>query len=88
MTLAPLHKTIVVGVNEKGYRIGSDHHNHNPRISDVVVDALRDLHEDYQIGYSTLSKIFNLNKHTIFMLFILIIKFYDLILHPEKLLCL
>ena len=51
MTLAPLHKTIVVGVNEKGYRIGSDHHNHNPRISDVVVDAGNDL-ESYELGLS------------------------------------
>ena len=66
MTLTAIKtKLKVIGVNQKGYRIGSDHHNHNPKITDHVVDALRDLHEDYGIGYSTLAKIFNLNKHTI-----------------------
>tara|TARA_B100001057_G_scaffold448859_1_gene489551 strand:- start:1 stop:267 length:267 start_codon:yes stop_codon:yes gene_type:complete len=66
MTLTAIKtKLKVIGVNQKGYRIGSDHHNHNPKITDVVVDALRDLHEDKGIGYSTLAKIFNLNKHTI-----------------------
>jgi len=65
MTASTPVKTLVIGVNSKGYRINSYHHNHNPKISDVIVDALRDLHEEDGIGYSTLSKIFNLNKHTI-----------------------
>ena len=49
MTLATTKITpLVVGVNEKGYRVGADHHNST--ISEITVDALRDLHEDYGIG--------------------------------------
>ena len=55
---------IVVGVNEKGYRVGMCHHNST--ISDTIVDALRDLHEDYGIGYGTLAKMFpNISRGTI-----------------------
>jgi hypothetical protein len=64
MTLATTKIThLVVGVNEKGYRVGADHHNST--ISDITVDALRDLHEDYGIGYGTLSKIFNISRGTV-----------------------
>jgi len=50
----------VVAVNENGYRIGSSHHN--ARISDDVVDKIRDLHEDEAIGYRRLAKMFNLTR--------------------------
>ena len=63
MTLATKVTRIVVGVNEKGYRVHQCHHNCT--IPDVVVDALRDLHEDYGIGYGSLSKMFNISRGTI-----------------------
>ena len=63
MTLTTQVTRIVVGVNEKGYRVGTCHHNCT--ISDILVDALRDLHEDYGIGYGTLSKMFNISRGTI-----------------------
>ena len=61
MTLATTKIThLVVGVNEKGYRVGADHHNST--ISDITVDALRDLHEDYGIGYGCLSIMFGISR--------------------------
>ena len=52
MTLAAFRtKTKVVGVSESGHRVAEDHPNHNPQITQVIVDALRELHEDYGIGY-------------------------------------
>jgi len=63
MTLAPVHKTVVVGVNSKGYRVNEDHVRCT--IPNYIVDALRDLHEDFGIGYGTLAKIFNMNRYTI-----------------------
>ena len=51
MTLAAVRpKTIVVGVTDSGHRCSEDHHNYNGRITQVIVDALRELHEDYGIG--------------------------------------
>ena len=48
MTLAAVRpKTIVVGVTDTGHRCSEDHHNYNGRITQVIVDALRELHEDY-----------------------------------------
>ena len=35
-----------MGITEQGYRTGSSHHNYNGRITQVVVDALRDLNEE------------------------------------------
>ena len=63
MTLSTLEKTIVVGVNDKGYRVNECHHQCT--IPNHIVDALRDLHEDFGIGYGTLAKIFNMNRYTI-----------------------
>ena len=63
MTLATLEKTIVVGVNTRGYRVNECHHHCT--IPNHIVDALRDLHEDFGIGYGTLAKIFNMNRYTI-----------------------
>ena len=50
-------------VNSEGYRINSSHHN--CRISDEVIDAIRELREVYNLGYGTLAKIFNMNRYTI-----------------------
>ena len=52
-----------VAVNEQGYRIGSSHHN--ARLPDDVIDKIRDMHEDNEIGYRKLSKIFNIPLSTI-----------------------
>ena len=56
-------KVVIIAVNEQGYRIGSSHHN--CRISDEIVDKLRDLHEDQQIGYRRLAKMFNLSRSVV-----------------------
>ena len=63
MTLSTLEKTIVVGVNIRGYRVNECHHHCT--IPNHIVDALRDLHEDFGIGYGTLAKIFSMNRYTI-----------------------
>ena len=51
-----------IAVNSEGYRIGSSHHN--CKISDLTIDAIRDLNEE-GLGYGTLSTIFNLPRGTI-----------------------
>ena len=63
MTLAAVRpKTIVVGVTDSGHRCSEDHHNYNGRITQVVVDALRELNEDYGIGYGCLSMMFGISR--------------------------
>ena len=52
-----------IAVNDLGYRIGSSHHNSS--ISDQVIDAIRELREDFDLGYGTLSTIFSLPRGTI-----------------------
>ena len=54
-------KNIVVGVSDTGHRVAEDHPNHNPRITQVVVDALRDLNEE-GIGYGCLSIMFGISR--------------------------
>ena len=50
MTLTAVKpKSIVVGVSDQGYRVSIDHPNHNPKITPVVVDALRELHEELSL---------------------------------------
>ena len=62
MTLATVRpKTIVVGVSDTGHRVAEDHPNHNPRITQVVVDALRELNEE-GIGYGCLSIMFGISR--------------------------
>ena len=62
MTLAAVRsKTIVVGVSDTGHRVAEDHPNHNPRITQVVVDALRELNEE-GIGYGCLSIMFGISR--------------------------
>ena len=63
MTLAAVRpKTIVVGVTDTCHRCNEDHHNYNGRITQVIVDALRELHEDYGIGYGCLSIMFGISR--------------------------
>ena len=62
MTLAAFRpKTIVVGVSDTGHRVAEVHPNHNPRITQVVVDALRELNEE-GIGYGCLSIMFGISR--------------------------
>jgi hypothetical protein len=46
-------KTMIVAVNELGYRIGTSHHNCT--VSDEVIDKIRDLHEDDDMRYRKLA---------------------------------
>jgi DNA invertase Pin-like site-specific DNA recombinase len=52
-----------VAVNEQGYRIGASHHN--ARLPDEVIDKIRDMHEDKEVGYRKLAKIFDIPLSTI-----------------------
>ena len=49
-----------IAVNDQGYRINCSHHN--CRINQTVVDAIRELREDFDLGYGTLSTIFSLPR--------------------------
>ncbi len=55
-------QTKVVGVCDTGHRVGEDHPNHNPKITQLLVDTLRELHEDYGIGYGCLSIMFGVSR--------------------------
>ena len=62
MTLTTVKtKAIVVGVSDSGHRVGESHPNHNPKITPVIVDALRELNEE-GIGYGCLSLMFNISR--------------------------
>ena len=61
MTLTAVKPKTVVGVNDQGYRVAQDHPNHNPKITPVIVDALRALHEE-GIGYGCLSLMFGISR--------------------------
>tara|TARA_R110000868_G_scaffold135294_1_gene347791 strand:- start:1087 stop:1350 length:264 start_codon:yes stop_codon:yes gene_type:complete len=52
-----------VAINEKGRRVGENHHRAN--LSDEQVDRIRDLHEDHQLSYQQLAKMYNVSKQTI-----------------------
>ena len=54
-------KTMIVAVNELGYRIGSSHHNCT--VSDEVIDKIRDLHEDDGMSYRQIAKALGLSKN-------------------------
>jgi ribosome-binding protein aMBF1 (putative translation factor) len=52
-----------VAINEKGRRVGENHHRAN--LSDEQVDRIRDLHEDHDLSYQQLAKMYNVSKQTI-----------------------
>ena len=52
-------RVVIIAFNENGRRIGETHHN--CRIPQAVVDQMRDLHEDQNVSYKELSKMFNLS---------------------------
>lgn len=49
-----------VALNERGYRIGSSHHNST--IPDEIVNAIRDAHEQRKIGYRRLARMFGISR--------------------------
>jgi DNA invertase Pin-like site-specific DNA recombinase len=53
-------KTMMVGVNDLGYRIGTSHHN--CRVSDETIDKIRELHEDENKSYRQIAKLLGLSK--------------------------
>ena len=55
--------TVVIAVNERGYRVGETHQN--AKISDLMVDQIRDRHEDEKCGYIQLSAEFGLALTTV-----------------------
>ena len=62
MTLASVQKSTVVGVTDQGYRTGISHHNYNGRVTPVMVDAFRELHEEMGISYGWLSLMYNISR--------------------------
>jgi DNA invertase Pin-like site-specific DNA recombinase len=54
-------KTMIVAVNELGYRIGTSHHNCT--VSDEIIDKIRDLHEDDGMSYRKIAKLLGLSKN-------------------------
>ena len=62
MTLASVQESTVVGVTDQGYRTGISHHNYNGRVTPVMVDAFRELHEDMGISYGCLSLMYNISR--------------------------
>jgi AraC-like DNA-binding protein len=53
----------LVAVNEDGRRIGETHHR--ARISDELVEAIRDRHEYDHWGYRRIAKAFGLRRSTV-----------------------
>lgn len=53
----------MVGVNERGLRVGEDHHN--ARLTDYEVELMRIMHEQEGVGYRRLAKMFELSKRTV-----------------------
>jgi hypothetical protein len=53
----------MVGVNERGLRVGEDHQN--ARLTDYEVELLRVMHEQEGVGYKRLARMFELNKRTV-----------------------
>jgi hypothetical protein len=56
-------RIILVGMDEKGYRVGEDHPN--AKLTDAQVAQIRLLHEEGFVGYRTLSRLFKTPRSTI-----------------------
>jgi AraC-like DNA-binding protein len=61
MVTPPL--SIRIAYNERGHRIGETHHN--AHISDLVVDLIRERHEDDAISYAAISRELSLSLSTV-----------------------
>lgn len=53
----------MVGVNERGLRVGEDHQR--ATLTDHEVEQMRRLHEDDKIGYRRLAAMFEVDKSTV-----------------------
>lgn len=53
----------MVATNDRGMRIGQYHHN--AKMSDAMVDRIRELHEDEGIGYKKIAKLLSISRHTV-----------------------
>ncbi|MEY4672716.1 MAG: Bordetella virus [Planctomycetota bacterium] len=56
-------RIILVAYNEEGNRVGETHHNST--IPDLIVRAIRDLHEEEGLGYTLLSRRFGISRSAI-----------------------
>jgi hypothetical protein len=56
-------RTRLVAVDERGYRVGSTHHNST--IPDAVVRAVRDAHENELRSYGWIARNMGLRKSTV-----------------------
>lgn len=56
-------RVVVVAYNESGLRIGETHHN--ARLSDAIVDRIRELHEDFGWGYLAICRELHLSLPTV-----------------------
>ncbi len=52
-----------VAVNESGLRIGEDHQR--AKLTEHEVELMRKLHEDEAMGYSRLTKVFDVSRTTV-----------------------
>lgn len=58
-----MKKFRLVGLNEKGSRVGETHHR--ARLTDHDVDLIRDLREEYGLTYQEIADKFEVSKSTI-----------------------
>ncbi len=56
-------KRRVIGVTDKGARVGEDHQR--ARLTDEQVDLMRDLYEEGLVGYRTLARYFGVSRTTV-----------------------
>lgn len=54
---------MLVPVNEQGKRIGQ--HHHNAKISDEMIDKIREMHEEQGIGWRRLAKMLGMSVNTV-----------------------
>jgi predicted secreted protein len=59
----PLRRREYIAFNERGYRVGSSHHNST--IPDAVVNRMRELHEEFNFGYRVLARMFGVSRGTV-----------------------
>lgn len=53
----------VVGVNDRGYRVGASHPK--AKLTQEDVNRIRDLHEEEHMGYRRIARLFGLHRATV-----------------------
>jgi AraC-like DNA-binding protein len=56
-----VRRSVLVALNESRRRIGETHHN--ARIADIVVNRIRELHEEYLLSYGAIAAMLSLSRH-------------------------